>query len=519
MGGARKGRAVVVERCGCAANHCAVLAWSFAYRLGSLDSEHVRSTTISPAEGARRSGPARPAGSVLRRGRRTTTLALVLSTLATTAALVGGTDLTAGAYFVALVVGYSAFAGLLFALRGEPRFPAWPILLAGGALLAVAMIRPPIESADVWSYAAYGRMVAVHQESPWIHVPADHPDDPYTARVAHAWRRTPSVYGPAFVVPAAAVMLVARGHPTTARLSFQLLAALSVAFAMWLVGREIRRNPVALAMLAVNPLVPICVVNAGHNDAWVGVALLWAVLLAMRGRWAWVGVVVALAAMVKVTALLAVAALAVWAWLRAGRRAAAMVAGSAVVACGAMVVAAGGGEVVRAMRWNSWRMTSGSLWAWSRGWLFGPGGASRAEQTRLATAAVFATVAFAGFLIVRHRRASHPALLVGLVVLAYAVVSAYVWPWYVAWGVIPLALCPTARTTRLLVGVGALMHLAAVPAFDDLSHLSSFWRPALSTVGVVNDALPWVLAAAAAAVAVAALRRRPEMRAMSEKAG
>ena len=74
-------------------------------------------------------------------------------------------------------------------------------------------------------------------------------------------------------------------------------------------------------------------------------------------------VIVAIAAMVKVTALLAVVALAVWAWRHAGRQAAVKVAGSAAVTCLVMVLAAGGSDVVRAMRWNSWRMTAGNLWA------------------------------------------------------------------------------------------------------------------------------------------------------------
>ena len=163
-------------------------------------------------------------------------VALIVSTTATAVVLIGGTNLTAGSYFVALVVAYGAFAALLLALHRRSHLPAWPVMVAAGVLLVLAMIRPPIESGDVWSYASYGRMVTVYHESPWSHVPADHPDDPYTPRVAHFWRHTPSVYGPAFAGPAAAVMAVAGTNATLARLGFQLLAALSVAIALWLVG-------------------------------------------------------------------------------------------------------------------------------------------------------------------------------------------------------------------------------------------------------------------------------------------
>jgi hypothetical protein len=448
--------------------------------------------------------------------KRMAAVALVASTVATSVALLGGSHLTAGSYFVALVIAYSAFAALMIALHNWTELPAWPVLLAGGALLIVAMVQPPIESGDLWSYASYGRMVAVHHESPWDHVPANYPRDPYTSRVVHFWRHTPSVYGPVFAIPAAGVMAVAGTNATLARLGFQLLAALSVAVALLLVGRETHWNPTAVAILAVNPLVPICVVNAGHNDAWVGLLLLGAVLASTRRRWAWTGVLVALAAMIKVTALLALVALAVWALRRAGPRAAAKLVGWATFVCGAAVFAAGGSDVIRAMQWNSWRMTSGNLWGQARNWLFHQvGGAQHADQVRLATVAVLVTIGLAGYLVTRHRRASHPALLVGLTVVAYALGSAYVWPWYVTWGLIPLALCPRAPTTRLLIVVGALLELGAVPYVRFTSPASVGWEPALRGVTLMNQTLPWILAGLAGAVLIVGSYRWRAVRSIS----
>ncbi len=430
-------------------------------------------------------------------------LALVTSTIATSVALVGGAHLTMSSYFLSLVVAYGAFAALLVALHSWSKLPAWSVLLAGGLLLVLAMVQPPIESGDIWSYASYGRMVAHYHDSPWVHVPANYRRDPYTARVAHPWRYAPSVYGPAFAGPAAAVMAAAGTDTAVARVGFQLLAALSVAIALLLVGRETRWNPAALAILAVNPLVPICVVNAGHNDAWVGLLLIGAVLLAARRRWAWTGVLVAIAAMIKITATLALVALAVWALRRAGIRASVKLVGAATVVSSAMIWACGGSEVVAAMRWRSWRMTNTNLWAQSRDWVFSRvGGVRHASDVRLATLAVAVTITLAVYLVARHRRASHPAVLVGLTVLAYALGSAYLWPWYVTWGLIPLALCPRAPTTRLLLAVGALLELAAVPFVHFTSAPRSGWEPAVRAATLVNEALPWTLAALAAAVVV-----------------
>lgn len=459
-----------------------------------------------------------------RQSRKSTIVALLLSSAATGTALLGGSRMAAGSYFAALVVAYGAFAVVLTGLRRAEAPLRWPILVAGTVLLVLALVRPPIESNDLWSYASYGRMVTVHHESPWKHEPADHPRDPYTRRVTHLWRDTPSVYGPAFAVPAVAVMAVAGTHVTVARLGFQMLAGLAVVLALCMVGRQTGWNAEAIAVLAVNPLVPISIVNAGHNDAWVGVLLLGAVLLTKRERWVWAGVVVATAAMVKVTALLALVALAVWAFRQAGRRAAAKLIGAGVLASLVMVLAAGGSDVLRAMRWNSWRMTNGNLWARTSAWMFHEFGPEphRLLQGRLALVAACMTVGIAGYLVTRHRRASHPALLVGLTVLAYTLVSAYVLPWYVAWGLIPLALCPRAPTTRLLVGVGALFELATVTRIEFMSHQSSLWSPALLGASLMEHGLPWMLAALAGGVVVVGSIRwrgvaRPSGEAMSSR--
>ena len=58
----------------------------------------------------------------------------------------------------------------------------------------------------------------------------------------------------------------------------------------------------AVAFLAVNPVTVIAVVNGGHNDALIGLALIGGVLLVAAKRPAWAGAVMALGVLVKIAA-------------------------------------------------------------------------------------------------------------------------------------------------------------------------------------------------------------------------
>lgn len=429
---------------------------------------------------------------------RAANAALVVSATATMSVLLLGDRLPAGALVAALLLGYSGCGLYLAAARRTPGLRAWPVLAVSGLLLLGSMVRPPLESNDVWSYASYGRMVAHYHESPWAHVPAEHPRDAYAHLVVRFWSHTPSVYGPAFAPPAAIVMALAGSNSTAARVGFQLLAALSVAAALWLIGRETGWSPGALAVVGINPLIIVGVVNGAHNDAWCAALLLGAVILVRRRRWAVAGLLVALAAMIKVTAMLAVVGLVLWAWRRAGRAAAMRLGGTAAAVSGALLLAAGGSTVVHAMTTNSWRITGFSAWALVR---------DRAPQAAITTVAVALVAAFAGFLVLRHRTASHPSVLVGLCFVAYLVLGAYVWPWYAVWGLLPLALCWRAPTTRLVFTVGMLLELAGVPFIVRFRHDSTFWHVPLRGAELLAKYLPYGFVALAAALLFWAVTR------------
>src|SRR5439155_18931353 len=167
-------------------------------------------------------------------------------------------------------------------------------------------------------YAMYGRMVAHHQVSPYRHAAAEFPHDPWAGKVPHGWRQTRSVYGPLFTGVSAAAMVPVGDSFLAGRLFFQLLAAAGVVGCLWLLERR-ARSAAALALLALNPVVIVSVVNGGHNDALVGLGVLGGVLLAER-RPLVAGLVLGAAALIKAAALLPLAVVAVWVWRRRGWR-------------------------------------------------------------------------------------------------------------------------------------------------------------------------------------------------------
>jgi len=384
--------------------------------------------------------------------------ALVVAAVAMAAVLVGGTDAGTGTSIVALVVAFVALAVVVGAERRRRVLGRGLVLGVSGALLVLAVVVPPTESGDVWSYAMYGRMVATYHDSPYRHTPAEFRTDPIGRRVPAFWLQSRSVYGPVFTAVSAAGMAGAGHSSLLARLFFQGLAASAVALSLVLVDRRCR-DPVALAVIGVNPIVVISVVNGGHNDALVGLAVLGGVLLVCARRPAWAGAALAAAALVKVSALLPLAALGVWVWCHHGRRAAAALAGTAVALGLSALVVAGASSVVAAFGDAQGRVNGGSVWAGPRRWLLESGSPLAGGRT-LSWMAMVAAVGLTVALARRRSVGDGPFFAAGAAVVAYLLVGTYVLPWYLAWGVPVLAVIWRWRVAWLVMAQAAVLQLA-----------------------------------------------------------
>ena len=361
-----------------------------------------------------------------------------------------------------LMVAFVALALVLYRPRWRRALSMRAVFGFSAALLVLAVGCWPRNSSDVWSYAAYGRMTAEYGVSPYRHTPSDFPNDPAARRVRPIWQDTESVYGPLWNGVSAGIVSVTATHELSTRLGFQMLAALAVFLSVLIVARR-TRDPAAAAIIGLNPLIVYSVVNSGHNDALVGLLLLAAVLLATRERFAFAGLAIAAAALVKVVALLGLAALAVWIWRKRGLRPAALTTaiGAGGVALG--YAFSGGLDALTPLREARLHISHNSIWllAGSEGRtnLFGLGRYYRFSSDYLESAATLSTVlvlVLASVLVWGRLRDRTPTLAVASALFAYLLAATYILPWYVAWVIPLLALEWRAGLTKLVLALSAL---------------------------------------------------------------
>jgi hypothetical protein len=191
-------------------------------------------------------------------------------------------------------------------LESRPRGTACAIALA----FAIAIAVPPRGSHDLWSYVMYGRTIAVHHASPYLHAPNAYPRDPFLHLVGSGWKGTKSIYGPLFAGVSAALTKVAGGSVLRARLAFQglaLLGVVAVLATLWIDTRSVR----TIAFVGLHPAVVTAIVNGGHNDGLVGLAVLIGAVLVGRRRFTAAGIAVGLGMLVKVSAGLGIVGIAV----------------------------------------------------------------------------------------------------------------------------------------------------------------------------------------------------------------
>jgi hypothetical protein len=173
-----------------------------------------------------------------------------------------------------------------------------------GAVAAVAvavqlapLAGPLLLSTDAWTYWSYARLSAVHGQNPYRAVPADEPNDPSLPWVGTAWRRTSSIYGPAFTLASEPV-----GHsssPDVAAWFFKGTAALAMLLATLAAARVALNRAAAAAFVGWNPVIALHAAGGGHNDAWMAALVTGALALSVAGRRQLAGAAWAAAILVK----------------------------------------------------------------------------------------------------------------------------------------------------------------------------------------------------------------------------
>lgn len=206
---------------------------------------------------------------------------------------------------VAVVLAAAAFLLVLRECGRGSIAPRTVLVLAVGYHLALLLL-PLLFSRDVYSYASYGRIAAVHHANPYVATPADFPADAVAGFVGPKWFDTPAVYGPLWTQVSALVARTVEGVAAYI-LVFRLIAIAASLACMAVVARLVRRvrpdrEAFAVAIIGLNPLVLFQSVASGHNDLLVALSVAVAVALAFSGRELPATAALALGTLVKATA-------------------------------------------------------------------------------------------------------------------------------------------------------------------------------------------------------------------------
>jgi len=388
----------------------------------------------------------------------------------------------------------AACAGIAWKERKTARLKLVPVVVAIVVVFGVGVARPPRTSSDLWSYTMYGRIVSAHGESPYDKTPNDFRSDPLFKRVNPVWRHRASVFGPVYIAFAAG------GTALAGASRFQISAALAAFAVLWIVWRR-TRSPSAIAWLGLHPVFG-AVVNGGHNDIFVGLGVLAAAALVTRRRgWA-AGAVIGFVALMKLTVLLALAGIVLWAWRQRERRVAvtSAITAGAVVVLGYLPIL---GSAMHVLRGADKTVTPASLWNPLAAALIGHNAgrdlahplapnATLAAIDAVALATVATVAVWLGW---RAARRPTPDLSIGATTASYTMAAEYALPWYAIWA-LPLLTERRPSFFAWVVWVQAAVMLAAVrmPLHPNPSVLDTTVRGTLTYAAPIACFVAFVVA-------------------------
>ena len=353
-------------------------------------------------------------------------------------------------YSCALVVMLIAYGVALRYSRSLSMKLIWAFVFA---TLAVLLLGPPLEGTDLFNYLGYDRLWALHGLNPYTHVIADEARDPVWLPASwHHWR---SPYGPLFTAlsyPLGLMPLpVAYWVLKVAIVAFGLVFVWLVAECAKLTGRDPRS---AVLLVAANPLFLVQEVGGFHNDFFMIVPSMAAILFLLKRRDRWAGATIAVAIAVKYTAIV-IFPFMLLAARPASRRwrvlSGLVIAGIPLAVASLALFGTGLPNVAG----QSKMLTAFSI-ANLLGWVLGFGGGA----PLLLEALQLCVVAVIIYLLVRNRDWLSGA---GWATAALIASLGSLWPWYVVW-LLPLAaIASSARLRVVAVTLTAFVVITSLP--------------------------------------------------------
>jgi hypothetical protein len=415
-------------------------------------------------------------------------------------ATTGGSRPPTSSAFAGVVVVYAGIALMLGAwfelvrtVRRQPALPTARLVTTLLAWVAPIVVMPPVFSRDVYSYAAQGEMVR-RGINPYLRTPDALGHDRVLALADPLWRHVHAPYGPAWERLSGAIVTLSHGNVWAAAAGFRLAALLGLGLIAWAVPSLARSTgrpeKVAFTVAVLNPAVLLVLVGGAHNDALMVGLLVAGCALARRHHIIAGLALCALAADVKIPALIGAAFIGWW-WSDATggwRRRVPYVAAAVAI----VLALTGAISLLSDLGWHwlTGLTDPGSVVSW----------ADPATALGLATGHAASALGFDGHtaglveigravglglaavlsirLLLRSTRGGEIEAL-GWSLLLFAVLGPVVWPWYETWGVVVLAIVAEGWTLRLVLALSAVACFADVPS-------TSFLRgpdPVLTVIG------------------------------------
>nr|WP_221382723.1 polyprenol phosphomannose-dependent alpha 1,6 mannosyltransferase MptB [Actinoplanes polyasparticus] len=339
---------------------------------------------------------------------------------------------------------------------------------------APLLVAPPMFSRDVYSYLAQGLMLGegmdVYQAGPSAL------GGFFAEQVPTIWQHTPSPYGPVFLLTAQLVTAPIAGHLLTGVVAMRLLAVGGLALLAYVLPTLATSAGVpphkALWLAVLNPLVLIHFVGGAHNDALMVGLLAAGLAAAVRNRPLVATLLIVAAGLIKAPAVLGLVAVAViWASRIDGRlprlRASAAVGATAAAATAVLTQIAGTGygwiaALDTPISPQNLSLTS-VLGRWTAGLLREDGVGEVFALNLWRWLGVLATLVVAGLVWACLDRLG-PLYGLGLVLIALVAFGPALRPWYLIWGLVPLAAAAGHRwVRRALAAVCGVMTLVVLP--------------------------------------------------------
>jgi hypothetical protein len=366
--------------------------------------------------------------------------------------------------YLGLTLLVGAWWRLRSALRGLPGRLSF-VLKTLGIWAAPLALAPPLYSRDVFSYLAQGAMYAGGID-PYRNGPASL-GGALAANVSPIWQHAPAPYGPVFLAVASSVTSTTGWNTVLAVWGMRvvMLTALAVTTACLIpLARRFGVDPVDAIWLGVlNPLMLAHVVSGAHNDILILMLMTAGILLAVRRRPLLAAALLGLAVLIKAPAAVAIVVI-VPSMARQLRGRYRMARGAVMVGVTALGTVLAVTFLMGA--WYGWvaaltdtaKVRNGLSISTDAGVVLEAVTQVIGAKHVIDFVSVCRTLGMAvGVLLVwitLKRTRGRPLLALGLILSVVVLLGPVVHPWYLLWGIVPLA--ASSRDHRVISAVTVL---------------------------------------------------------------